>query len=314
MASLSIGGPQTSFTDEELDAALGYAKPPMVTKALLAPASSRDIVFWSQGFGAWGKFNSDGNAATLNRDLAGFFTGFDARFGNWRGGLAAGYTTSRNNPSGRGTANVETGHVAAYGGTSFGALNLRAGGAFAWHAIDTDRAIALPGFFDRATARYDGRTGQIFSETGFGFAFGKVAVEPFVRAAWVHLDTDAASERAATAGLNIAASALEVGYSTLGVRAASMIPIGYDMVLVPRASAAWQHAFGDMTPTTALVFQASGTGFVVSGVPIARDALLAEAGLDLAIGRNAAVGVSYTGQIASNVADHAAKGKFSWKF
>ena len=54
--------------------------------------------------------------------------------------------------------------------------------------------------------------------------------------------------------------------------------------------------------------------FVIAGVPIARDSLLAEAGLDLAIGRNATLGVSYIGQIARNVQDHAAKGKFSWKF
>ena len=54
--------------------------------------------------------------------------------------------------------------------------------------------------------------------------------------------------------------------------------------------------------------------FAIAGVPIARDSLLAEAGLDLAIGRNATLGVSYVGQIARNVQDHAAKGKFSWKF
>lgn len=35
--------------------------------------------------------------------------------------------------------------------------------------------------------------------------------------------------------------------------------------------------------------------FTISGVPIARDALLAEAGLDLAINRHATVGVAYTG-------------------
>ena len=54
--------------------------------------------------------------------------------------------------------------------------------------------------------------------------------------------------------------------------------------------------------------------FTIAGVPIARDALLAEAGLDLAIGRNATLGVSYVGQIARNVSDHAAKGKFVWRF
>jgi hypothetical protein len=37
-------------------------------------------------------------------------------------------------------------------------------------------------------------------------------------------------------------------------------------------------------------------------------------GADLAIGRNATLGVSYVGQIASSVSDHAAKGKFIWRF
>ena len=86
------------------------------------------------------------------------------------------------------------------------------------------------------------------------------------------------------------------------------------MALMPRASAAWQHAFGDVTPQATLAFPSTAATFVVAGVPIARDSLLAEAGLDLAIGRHATVGVSYAGQIAGNVADHAAKGKFSWKF
>jgi outer membrane autotransporter protein len=270
-------------------------------------------VFWSQGFGAWGKFNADGDAAAVKRDLAGFVTGFDARFGDWRGGIAAGYTGSRNTTDGRGSANVDTGHVAAYGGVSVGALKLRGGGAYAFHTIDTDRTIAFPGFFDRATAHYQGGTGQIFGEAGYGFAFGKLAVEPFAGAAWVRLDTDAFSEKGGAAALNVAANSFEVGYSTLGVRAASMIPVG-DMILVPRVAAAWQHAFNSVTPDAVVAFQSTAATFVVAGVPIARDSLLAEAGLDLAINRNATIGVSYTGQIASNVADHAAKGKFSWKF
>ena len=87
------------------------------------------------------------------------------------------------------------------------------------------------------------------------------------------------------------------------------------MVLIPRATAAWQHAFDGVTPTAALAFQlAPAVPFVIAGVPIARDSLLAEAGLDLAIGRNATLGVSYIGQIASNVSDHAAKGRFIWRF
>src|SRR5205807_5401016 len=112
-----------------------------------------------------------------------------------------------------------------------------------------------------------------------------------------------------------AANAFEVGYSTVGVRAASIVPLDSGMVVIPRASAAWQHAFNSVTPEAVLAFAtAPGNTFTIAGVPIARDALLAEAGLDLAINSHATIGVSYTGQIANNVQDHAAKGKFSWKF
>lgn len=315
MAALSTGGPQLALMDDALTTLLAYGGRSLPVKApLTAPAPSRDVAFWTQGFGAWGKFNGDGNAVGVRRDLAGFFTGVDARFGNWRGGIAAGYTASRNNLDGRGSANVESGHLAAYGGWSFGALRLRGGGAYAWHTIDTDRTIALPGFFDRANGHYDGGTGQIFGEAGYGFAFGRVAVEPFAGAAWVHLSADASTERGGAAALRVAANSFEVGYATLGIRAASMIPLWSDMILVPRVSAAWQHAFNDVTPAATLAFQGAGVPFVIAGVPIARDSLLGEAGLDLAIGRHAMLGVSYTGQLARNVHDHAAKGKFSWRF
>ena len=286
-AALALGGPTAFAGEEETNTALGYAKSPVIAKApMVAPAPDRDIVFWAQGFGAWGRFGSDGNAASVRRDLAGFISGLDARVGErGRAGIAAGYTGSRNSLDGRGSANVDTAHVAGYGGWSFGALNLRAGGAYAAHSIDTDRTIAFPGFFDRATARYDAGTAQVFGEAGYGFAFGNIAVEPFAGGAWVRFDSDAAAERGGAAALNLAANRFEVGYSALGVRAASIVKLANDMVLVPRASLAWQHAFDSVTPAARLAFLNSGTAFTISGVPIARDALLAEAGLDLAIGQ-----------------------------
>ena len=53
-------------------------------------------------------------------------------------------------------ANVETGHVAAYGGWSFGALNLRAGGAYAFHTHRHRPHHRVPGLLrsrDRALRR-----------------------------------------------------------------------------------------------------------------------------------------------------------------
>jgi uncharacterized protein with beta-barrel porin domain len=77
---------------------------------------------------------------------------------------------------------------------------------------------------------------------------------------------------------------------------------------------AWQHAFNHVTPEARLAFVAAPVPFVIAGAAIARDSILGEAGLDLAIGRSATVGVSYVGQLARNAQDHAVKGKFSWKF
>lgn len=51
-----------------------------------------------------------------------------------------------------------------------------------------------------------------------------------------------------------------------------------------------------------------------AGPPIARDAALAEAGLDLAIRRNATLGQAYTGQLAADAQDHSFKGVLAVKF
>jgi outer membrane autotransporter protein len=86
------------------------------------------------------------------------------------------------------------------------------------------------------------------------------------------------------------------------------------MTVVPRASVAWQHAFDDVTPTATLRFLGTGAGFGVAGVPLARDSALVEAGFDVVLTPNATIGVSYVGQLADNVQDHALKGKATWRF
>ena len=76
----------------------------------------------------------------------------------------------------------------------------------------------------------------------------------------------------------------------------------------------WRHALGDITPVAALAFQSGGAAFALAGSPIARDALVAEAGLDFAVAPNASLGVSWTGQFADQSHDNAVKGNFVWRF
>ncbi len=306
-------------------AVLGYDGPTLayqaptpfpVKAAPLAPVKTPDFAFWTQAVGAWGSFDGDGNAASLTRNLGGFFSGFDARFGEFsRVGLAGGYTRSSLSLGDRASsAGIDTAHLGAYAGTGFGAFNLRAGAAFAFHTIDTSRTIQFPGFFDKTAAHYDGGTGQIFGEAGYGMAFGNVAVEPFAGAAWVHVKTDSFAETGGLAALNGGAATDSVGYSSLGVRFATSYLMPNGTMLTPRATLAWQHAFNAVTPATALAFQINGIGFGVAGVPIARDAALIDAGFDLRISPQAKLGLFYSGELAATARDHAVKGNFTWNF
>lgn len=75
----------------------------------------------------------------------------------------------------------------------------------------------------------------------------------------------------------------DVGYASLGAHIATSFAVFNGMQLTPRASAAWQYAFGDVTPTAALAFQRLGTGFTVAGVPLARSSVPVQGGLPLRV-------------------------------
>ncbi|RDJ19717.1 autotransporter domain-containing protein, partial [Bosea caraganae] len=86
---------------------------------------------------------------------------------------------------------------------------------------------------------------------------------------------------------------------------------GMDLTL--RGALAWRHAFGDVDPAATLAF-AGSNAFTVAGLPIAKNAALVEAGLGLAISKAATLGLSYTGQLASDAQDHAFKANLAVRF
>lgn len=73
-------------------------------------------------------------------------------------------------------------------------------------------------------------------------------------------------------------------------------------------------AFGDVTPLSTMRFAGGGNAFTVAGTPIARDAALIEAGLDLGLSPDATFGLSYAGQIASGAQDHGFKVNLNVRF
>ena len=309
LSALGLGGPQAEFADGDVAAFTLEASPPA--------ASSPETVWWTQGVGAWGTIDGNGNAAEVSHSLGGFFTGVDHGFGeHWRGGIAGGYANSNVNDSARASsAGIDTAHLGAYTGATYGPWNFRAGGALSWSTINTNRSILFPGFADSASAHYGATTTQLFDELGYGIALGSIAVEPFAGLAWVHLATDGFSETAGTsAALSGSSSTNDIGYSTLGTRVAATYGLPNGMALTTRASVAWQHAFGEMTPNAVLAFEGTQAAFTVSGVPLASDAALVETGFDILIAPRVTVGVSFAGQFAGGVQDYSIKGSLLIKF
>ena len=310
LGALGYAGPQLAYADAGANAAYAKANPGN------APERTRDLTFWTQALGGWAHADSDGNAASVKSRFGGFLSGADARLGDtWRAGLVAGYLRTNLNVNDRSSsAGIDSVQFGGYLGGSLGAINVRGGASISYDSIDTSRAIVFPGFSDQAHASFHGNVGQMFGEVGYGLTLGHVAVEPLAGLAYVHVHDGSFAESGGVAALSGASVNESTGYSTLGVRAATALPLANGTVLIPRGSLQWQYAFGDVTPVTALAFQSTGTSFTVAGIPIARNTALLEGGFDWRFSPHAKLGASYVGELAAHAQSHAVKGAFSWDF
>lgn len=264
---------------------------------------------WAQGVGSRGSLGGDGNASRTDHSLGGVISGIDVTFdGRWRMGVAGGYSQSSfSSPGLAASGSSESYHVTLYGGGQFGAWGLRGGASFSWNDIVTTRQVAVVNLNGVQRGAYTSNTTQVFGELGHRFRFGTAMLEPFANVAYVRVDGNVNE----TGLLAVAGSSvLDTTYTTLGLRGGTNLT----QTLTARGMLGWRHTLGDISPVAALAFQSGGTAFALNGSPIARDALVAEAGLDLALTANASVGVTWNGQFANGAQNNAVKGNLTWRF
>lgn len=286
-----------------------------VNDRMRAASGGGEAAIWAEAFGARGHADSDGNAARLDRSVGGAFVGVDAPVSDtWRLGAVAGYSRATFKARDRHASGTrDSAHVGVYGGAAWGALALRMGAAYAWHDIATDRTVAFPGFSDALKADYDAGTAQAFGELGYAVQAGRVALEPFANLAHVSLHAHGFTETGGAAALSGPSADAEATFTTLGLRAAATFEAD-GAALTVRGLAGWRHTFGDATPLAAMRFASGGDAFVIGGVPLARDAALLEAGLDVALSPSATLGVSYGGQFGSGVTDQSVRAVLNVRF
>ncbi|MFS8049625.1 autotransporter domain-containing protein [Rhizobium sp. BR 314] len=278
-------------------------------------ADSTGAVAWGQAFGTWGSYDGDGNAAGMDTSIGGFLAGLDGEVAeNVRLGLLAGYSRTSFDVSDRASSgSSDNWHLGLYGGGKWNALRLSGGLAYTWHDIATSRSVAFPGVTDSLSSDYHAGTVQAFGEAGYRIdTAGGFAFEPFANLAYVSLHTNGFSEDGGNAALRGNGGTTDTTFTTLGLHLSSVFDLGGTKTNA-HGTLGWRHAFGDTTPISRQAFAGSDT-FTVAGVPIAQDAALIEAGLDVNLTKAATLGVAYQGQFGDGAMQNGFKADFSVKF
>ncbi|RZK90824.1 MAG: autotransporter domain-containing protein, partial [Methylobacterium sp.] len=209
--------------------------------------------------------------------------------------------------------------------TAFGPIEVRLGALYADTDTRTRRSV-LYGLADSPTGHGGGHTVQGFGEIGYRFTLsvpsapasrdGRAAasyIEPFVGAAYVGIRRDGFAETGGAAALVSYGRGYDLGAATVGVRGQTGFDLGFGVPVTAHGLLGYRRAFGDVVPAALLSF-GTGPAFLSAGVPIDRDALVAGAGLDLAVAPNATLGVAYTGQVGARAQDQAVKGNLTLRF
>ncbi|MFD4837146.1 autotransporter domain-containing protein [Achromobacter sp. NPDC058515] len=274
---------------------------------------------WAQVFGNWRTMDGNGNVAKTRETDAGVFVGGDHGVGDgWRLGGAFGYTDSRITVDDRSAkSDVNSYSAIIYGGKGFqagqGKINVTAGLAYTWHDISSKRNINAAGERQELKADYSASTGQIFTDVGYAIALNdRVTLEPFVGADFSDLRTRGFSESGGDAALSGKSSTSHVGTTTLGLRAQTTFNVKETAGRL-RGMLGWRHAYGDVNPEATMSFDGSQP-FTVAGAPLARDAAVMEVGVDLAMSKNATLGLAYSGQFGDGNRQNTGTVNVSWRF
>ena len=284
------------------------------TSDFMAPTAegAENNAFWMTGLGSKGSYSHG-----LDRNVGGILMGADATvFETWTVGLTGGYSRTKfdeRNSSGKSNDY----HFGIYGGTKVNALSFRSGFGYTRHTIETDRSVSIAAMgtsslYNSLSSDRNGNTYQVFGELGYTLGTDKVSVEPYAGLAHVWSKTNSFSENGGTAALTSKGTSMDTTFSTLGLNAQTMFDIA-GVQSVARGGLGWRHAFGDITPSTNQRF-ASGDAFTVTGVAIAKNVALIEAGIDFNITANAVVGVSYTGLTGSGARENSANTRLTINF
>lgn len=267
-----------------------------------------DGMVWGYAFDGYDNGKSDGNAASSKTRNSGVMLGAEKEFDDQRhAGLAFASSTSSMVLRDRGSqADTRAHYVLGYGGAPLGyGMQLHGGIAGGYYDTDTERNIQYAGFSGASEASYNGYSGQLFAEVSRSFKTRGATLRPYAEGAYLHHHANAFSE-SGVAGLRGDGVTKSAGTVTLGMDTGTdILSIDQETAYTFNGGAGWQHLVGGAEMSRNLTMNQSASDvFTVYGAPLARDALVLNAGLGLRSGP-AKVSVDYNGTLSAEHNHHA---------
>jgi outer membrane autotransporter protein len=282
-----------------------------VEQRLRQAGDTNGTTWWVHVLGDWSHADGSGGLAGAKADSSGGMVGVDTDVGDGsRLGVAVGLGHTSYRMGEQDSAHLKDRHLALYGRSMLGHVDLGYGVASTWHDIGTHRAFVVGNAPQQLNSDSHARTDQFFVDAGYRFGDNaRRYVEPYVALAHVRLHSDALHEHGDVTALDVASGSDHATFGTLGLRwsAGTGVVHWYGTL-------GWRHVFGFGRPSAQAQFAGSGSAFAVQGLPLARNAVQVELGAGFRVGKRAHVLFGYDGLVARSASDNGAKAQLTVDF
>ncbi|WP_076593633.1 autotransporter domain-containing protein [Herminiimonas arsenitoxidans] len=233
--------------------------------------------FWLRGYGNYQSTSSDGNGVASTVRSNGLSLGFDTEVSE---GLIVGVAGTFGKSSLRFDSN-DTGRsrdraIAAYASYKTGPWNFNGSANFAFNSSNMARQIVVGALTRTATSAFDGHTASAYGEATYDIQMQDWMLQPLAALSLSRSKTDGFTEQGAGAlNLQVAGQTTNSVKTLFGAKA--QFEVG-QVKLEPRL--AWGHEFGDANAPMTMQFAGSAApSFLVSGVKLPRNSVIAGLGL-----------------------------------
>ena len=277
-------------------------------------SSDRKVTLWGRGIGSWGSNNSDGNGSSFDKSSYGGMVGVDYSFDGGKVGVLGSYTQSTIDQYALGRSKVESTGGGVYAGyRKDHGLAAVIGGAAATVKARGSRSITVPGLEQNLASRNDGTVYQAFFDVSYDLAAGATSrFEPFVKFAWVALDTKAFTETGGNAALTSRSASYNTNVTTAGLRGS--MAMGSFGGFALKASAGAQHTGGDRSPAAQLALAGTGSPAAIYATPVDKWALAAEVSGEFRLAPAATFAIGYSGVNGKRSHDNGVRGTLTFGF